>query len=163
MKGAGWSMHDKGIASFFFGIRICQSDAGISIDQAPQAKEIVASVLGKDWETKHKPGSKHSIPLPAGTAFEATLVNEVPFDIKALTSAELKYGFKFRSILCGLMHLGLWTRPDVMPSLIRLSRYQSAPVKLTSKPFKPSCCSSVKIPNNASCTGAHTVPLPKCT
>jgi hypothetical protein len=25
------------------------------------------------------------------------------------------------------MHLGLWTRPDLMPSLIRLSRFQSAP------------------------------------
>jgi hypothetical protein len=38
MKGAGWTMHDKDIASFCFGIRICQSGDGISIDQAPQAK-----------------------------------------------------------------------------------------------------------------------------
>ena len=51
MKGAGWKMHDKGLASFFFGIRICQSDDGISIDQAPYATEIVASVLGRDWAT----------------------------------------------------------------------------------------------------------------
>jgi hypothetical protein len=108
MEGAGWKMHDLGLASFFFGIRICQSDEGVSIDQASYAKEIVTSVLGKDWDTKLKPGSKHSIPLPAGTVFEATLVNETPFDAKALWSlAELKYGFKFRSILCGLMHLGL--------------------------------------------------------
>jgi hypothetical protein len=67
MKGAGWKMHDKGLASFFFGIRICQSDDGISIDQSPYAREIVGSVLGKDWDTKLKPGTKHSIPLPAGT------------------------------------------------------------------------------------------------
>jgi hypothetical protein len=26
-----------------------------------------------------------------------------------------------------MMHLGLWTRPDVMPSIVRLARYQSAP------------------------------------
>jgi hypothetical protein len=93
MEGAGWTMHDKGLASFFLGIRIRQSDDGISIDQAPQAKEVDASVLGKDWETRLKPGFKHSIPLPAGTAFKATLVNETPFDIKALSVAEQKYGF----------------------------------------------------------------------
>jgi hypothetical protein len=52
MKGAGWAMHDKGLASFFFGIRFCHPMTGYPIDQAPQAKEIVASVLGKDWETK---------------------------------------------------------------------------------------------------------------
>jgi hypothetical protein len=127
MKGVGWTMYDKGLASFFFGIRICQSDDGISINQASYAKEIVASVFGKDWETKLQPGSKHSIPFPAGTAFEASLVNKVPFDVKGLLAAKRKCGFIYRSILCGLMHLGLWTRPDAMPSLIRLSRFQSAP------------------------------------
>jgi hypothetical protein len=127
MKGAGWKMHDKELASFFFAIRICQSDYGVSIDQAPYATEIVASVLGKDWDRKLKPGVKHSIPLPAGTDFEASLVSEIPFDAPSLKAAELKYGFKYRSILCGFMHLGLWTRPDLMPSLIWLSRFQSAP------------------------------------
>jgi hypothetical protein len=127
MKKAGWTMHDKGLASFFFGIRICQSDDGISMDQTPYAREIVYTVLGKDWDTKLKSGTKHSIPLPAGTEFEASLVTETPFDLNTLTAAELKYGFRFRSILCGFMHLGLWTRPDLMPSLIRLSRFQSAP------------------------------------
>jgi hypothetical protein len=106
MKGAGWKMHDKGITSFFFRIHICQSDDGISIDEASYAKQIVASVLGKDWDTKLAPaGFKHSIPLPASTQFEATLVNEAPFDAKELVAAQLRYGFKFRSILCGLMHL----------------------------------------------------------
>ena len=37
MKGADWKIHDNGLASFFFGICICQSDHGISIDQAPYA------------------------------------------------------------------------------------------------------------------------------
>jgi hypothetical protein len=41
-----------------------------------------------------------------------------------------------RSILCRLMHLGLWTRPDAMPSLIRLSRYQSAPGEAHFKALK---------------------------
>jgi hypothetical protein len=127
MKAAGWKMHDKGLASFFFGIRICQSDDGISIDQAPYATEVVASVLGKDWSTGLKTGLKHSIPLPAGSEYEAALVNKTPFDAPSLAAAELKYGFKYRSILCGFMHLGLWTRPDLMPSLVRLSRFQSAP------------------------------------
>jgi hypothetical protein len=54
-------------------------------------------------------------------------VTETPLDLPALNQAELKYGFKFRSILCSFMHLGLWTRPDLMPGLIRLSRFQSAP------------------------------------
>ena len=66
------------------------------------------------------------IPLPAGTGYEAALVT--PFDLPALLAAEFKYGFKYRSILCGFMHLGLGTRPDLMPSsLIRLSRFQLAP------------------------------------
>jgi hypothetical protein len=87
MKAAGWKMHDKGLASFFFGIRICQSDDGISIDQAPCATEVVASVLGKDWSTRLKTGLKHSIPLPAGSEHEAALlVNKTPFD--ALSSVQ---------------------------------------------------------------------------
>jgi hypothetical protein len=127
MKTAGWKMHDKGLASFFFGIRISQSDDGISIDQSPYARELVGSVLGKDWDTKLQSGTKHSIPLPAGSEFEASLVTETPFDVQALSAAEQKFGFQYRSILCGFMHLGLWTRLDLMPSLIRLSRFQSAP------------------------------------
>jgi hypothetical protein len=79
----------------------------------PHTREIVSTVLGKDWDTKLKSGTKHSIPLPAGTEFEASLVTGTPFDIKTLVAAELKYGFKFRSILCGFMYLGLWTRPDI--------------------------------------------------
>jgi hypothetical protein len=73
MKSAVWKMHDKGLTSFFFGIRICQSDDGISFDQTPYAREIVGSLLGKDWDTKLVFGVKHSIPLPAGTEFEASL------------------------------------------------------------------------------------------
>jgi hypothetical protein len=68
MKGAadGWEMHDKGLASFFFGIRICQTDDGVSINQeAPYELLVVATVLGKDWATHLKLGTKHSIPLPA--------------------------------------------------------------------------------------------------
>ena len=126
MKGAGWKMHDKGLASFFFGIRIHQSDDGIFIDQAPYATEIVAPVLRKDWATRLKPGVKHSIPLPAGTEYEASLATETNiFDLPALIAAGQKCGFKYRSILCYFMHLGLWTRPDLMPSLICLSRFQS--------------------------------------
>ena len=117
------------------GIRICQSDDGVSIDQTPYAKEIVASVLGKDWDTKLPPGTKHSIPLPAGTEFEASLASETPFDIAALAAAEQKFGFKYRSVLCAFMHLGLWTRPDLMPSLIRLSRFQSAPGHIPDSDF----------------------------
>jgi hypothetical protein len=64
------------------------------MDQAPYAREIVSTVLGN---TKLKSGTKHSIPLPAGTEFEGSLVTETPFDIKALSAAELKYGFKFHS------------------------------------------------------------------
>jgi hypothetical protein len=101
-------MHDKRLASFFFGIRICQSDDGISIDQAAHATEVVASVLGKDWSTRLKAGLKHSIPLPAGSEHEAALVNETPFDAPSLAAAEFKCSFKHRSILCGFMHLGLW-------------------------------------------------------
>jgi hypothetical protein len=127
MKNAGWQMHDKGRASFFFGIHICQSDDEVSIDQAPYAQEIMASVLGKDWDTKLKSGTKHSISLPTGTEFEASLVTETPFDVINLSVTEQKYSFKFRSILCGFMHLGLWTRPELTPSLIHLSRFQSAP------------------------------------
>ena len=92
------------------------------------ATKIVASVLGKDWASCVKPGVKHSIPLPAGTEHEAALVTEPPFDLPSLITAEQKNGFKYRSILSGFMHhLGMWTQPDLMPSLIRLSRFQSAP------------------------------------
>jgi hypothetical protein len=49
MKKAGWKMHDKGLASFFFGIKICQSDDGVSIDQSPYAQIVPA---GSDYKTK---------------------------------------------------------------------------------------------------------------
>jgi hypothetical protein len=34
MRGAGWKMHDKGLASFFFGIPICQSDDEWYLDRS---------------------------------------------------------------------------------------------------------------------------------
>jgi hypothetical protein len=59
---------------------------------------------------------------------EALLITETPFDLSAaLNAAEQKYGFNFGSILCGLMHFGLWTRPALIPSLILSGRFQLAP------------------------------------
>jgi hypothetical protein len=84
-------------------------------------------VLGEEWQMGLKSGVKHSIPPPAGAEHEAALVAETPFDLPSLKVAELKCGFKHRSILCGFMCLRLWTRPDLMLSLICLSRFQSAP------------------------------------
>jgi hypothetical protein len=83
------------------------------IRHLPYAREIMVSVLGKDWDSKLKSGTKHSISFPAGTEFEASLVTETPFNVLALNAPEQKYRFKFHSILCGFMHLGL-----LMPSLI---------------------------------------------
>jgi hypothetical protein len=122
-----WTMHDKGLAKFFFGIRITQSIDGISLDQIPYAKEIVATILGPEWETKHPNGKGHSSPMPAGTDFEKKLVECVPLDSDETKKIELRFGFKYRSLLCGIMHLSLWTRPDISPACIRLARYQSAP------------------------------------
>ena len=106
---------------------MCQSDNRILIVQAPYATEIVASVLSKDWATRLKSGVKHSILLPAGTEYKAALVAERSFDLPCLTTAKHKYGFK--SILCGFMHLGLWTPLDLMPSLIHLSHFKLIPSK----------------------------------
>ena len=47
----------------------------------------------------------------------------------ALQALEREYGFRFRSILCAIMHLALWTRPDILPSATFLSMYQAAPGK----------------------------------
>ena len=80
--------------------RVTQSVDGISIDQAPYATGIIASILGKDWTTRYEPGVKPSIPFHhTGTEYEAALVTETPFDLPALIAAEIKYGFKYRSIL----------------------------------------------------------------
>jgi hypothetical protein len=74
-----------------------------------------------------KPVPSTPSPLPAGTA-ESNVQNETPFDIKALSAAEQKYGFKFRSIpLWFDVSFGLWDLVLMLPSLIWFIQVPTAP------------------------------------
>lgn len=81
---ARWKIHDYGLATMFYGIRIVRSDDAITMDQRLFASSLVASVLGDSWLSQLVPSGKHKTPLPTGSAFEAKMAGEIP-----LTAPEL--------------------------------------------------------------------------
>ena len=127
-----WKIHDKGLAKFFFGNRITQTTDGTSMDQIPYAYQLIEQVFGKDWRkhTSQSPALKHSVPLPHGNEFEASLLNAIPLDARETKTMNNKYNFKYRSLLAGLMYLALFTRPDLLTACTRLARFQSAPAEV---------------------------------
>jgi hypothetical protein len=122
-----WEIHDYGLATYFFGIRILQSVDAITIDQRPFSRATLAEVFGTGWEKQPPSVGKHLVPLPAGSAYEARLAGETPASPAELKALEQKFGFKFRTILGKFMQLTSWTRLDLVTATIRMSQYQSSP------------------------------------
>ena len=122
-----WIIHDYGLATYFFGIRIVQSTDAITIDQRPFTRATLAEVFGPNWEVQPPGPSKHKTPLPAGSAYEAKLAGEIPASPSELRSLEHRYGYKYRTILGKFSQLSSWTRLDITTGTTRLSQYQSSP------------------------------------
>jgi hypothetical protein len=122
-----WTIHDYGLATYYFGIRIVQTADAITMDQRPFSYSVLTDLFGSQWTTQSTTPGKHTIPLPAGTAFEARLAGETPASPKELATLEHKFGFKFRTLLGKFMQLSSWTRVDLVTATTRVSQYQSAP------------------------------------
>jgi hypothetical protein len=121
-----WNIHDYGLATYFFGIDIIQSMDAIT-NQRPFSRSVITEMFGVSWESQETGASKHAIPLPAGTAYEARLAGEIPASPAKLKDLEIKFGYKFRTLLGKFMQLTSWTRVDLVTATIRLSQYQSSP------------------------------------
>jgi hypothetical protein len=71
--------------------------------------------------------------MRAGTAYSESFARAIPLDDRDMIATEKEFGFKFRTILQGCMHITLWTRLDILPTCVALAQYQkhTAPVHFT--------------------------------
>ena len=104
-----WDVHSFGLATFFFGVQIIQSDDAISLDQRPFDFDTLMKLDGADWLTKPQGDPRRLTPLPCGNAYEAELASELPLLGIDLVKAEKQYSFKFRTVLGQFSHLTSWT------------------------------------------------------
>jgi hypothetical protein len=62
--------------------------------------------------------------MRTGTAYSESLARAIPLDECDLKATETEFGFKYRTILQGCMHIALWTRLDILPTCVALAQYQ---------------------------------------
>mgnify|MGYP000361726594 CR=1 FL=1 len=124
-----WTVHSLGVVSTFFGLHFVVSDDCVTIDQTDKAENIITAVYGPSW-IKQPPSSSCSTPMRPGTAYSESLARAIPLDERELKATENEFGFKYRTILQGCMHIALWTRLDILPTCVALAQYQmhTAPV-----------------------------------
>jgi hypothetical protein len=87
------------LATYFFGFHIIQSVDAITLDQRPFAHATLGEVFGAGWDDQPPGPDKHAIPLPAGTAYEGRLTSETPASPAELRAFEIKFVYKFRTLL----------------------------------------------------------------
>ena len=124
-----WTVHTLGQVSTFFGLHIVVSPDCVTIDQTDKTQGLITAVFGPSWD-KQPASSSHSTPMRTGTAYSESLARAIPIDDRDLKSVESDFGFKYRTILQGCMHIALWTRLDILPTCVALAQYQmhTAPI-----------------------------------
>jgi hypothetical protein len=124
---AQWTIHALGSVTTFFGINFHVSSQCVTLDQNDKVASMLSSVYGTNWSST-PPKASYSSPMIAGTAHAEDLARCSPYSADELQMAQTStFGFGFRTILCGSMHIALWTRLDILPACIFLAQYQSAP------------------------------------
>jgi hypothetical protein len=66
-------------------------------------------------------------PFRTDSQLEIDLLEQLPASKEELKALELKHGATFASILGDIMHVWVWSRPDIGFSTTRLSQYTHAP------------------------------------
>ncbi len=124
-----WKVHSLGPVSTFFGLHFVLSRDCVTIDQTDKTENLVTAVFGPSWQ-KQPPSNSCSTPMRTGTAYSESLARAIPLDDKDLKLTEQEFGFKYRTILQGCMHIALWTRLDILPTCVALAQYQmhTAPI-----------------------------------
>ena len=95
----------------FLNLRIIQSNHGISIDQTQHIERTILQPYWLDHPT-NKIYFKES-PFPLDTKFEYELYDALPLQDSDLVSHHKKHNGSLPKWVGALMHLCVWTRPDI--------------------------------------------------
>lgn len=116
---------EVGTIRHYLNLRIIQSSFGISYDQT---KHIEQTIVPKFFppESTERLKSVHT-PFRTDSKYEAELCEQLPATEDELKLLEERYGGSFGEIIGQLMHVYVWTRPELGFSCTRLARYIQAP------------------------------------
>ena len=110
----------------FLGIRIIQSDKGISLDQGEYTYDILEYYFGRDVDKVKTLTS----PMRYDSAYENELFIAIPLTDKELKECCIQYKGGYRFWTGKLTFLGSQTRTDIAFSTQRLSEYNHAPTRI---------------------------------
>ncbi|MGB2447382.1 MAG: reverse transcriptase domain-containing protein [Candidatus Poseidoniaceae archaeon] len=109
----------------YLNFRIIQSPHGISFDQSTH---ILKTIINKFFPpaTTDRLKTVHT-PFRTDSAYETELFEDLPADKSQLAALIKRYSGTFPEILGQLMHVYVWSRPELGFGLTRLSRYTQGP------------------------------------
>ena len=107
----------------FLGMRIIQSDHGISMDQAEYTYEMLQHYFGTDLDKV----KTHKTPLPYDKDMEKELRDAIPIQSVDMPQIIARYKGPYRFWIGKLLFLGVNTRFEIVYSVQRLSEYNNAP------------------------------------
>ena len=110
----------------FFGIRIIQSDIGISLDQGECVYDMLEYYFGRDVDKVKTISS----PMRYDSSFEKELFEAIPLTDVELTACCIEFKGGYRFWTGKLTFLGSQTRTDITFATQRLSEYNNAPTRI---------------------------------
>ena len=118
---------ETGTTLNYLNLRIIQTSYGISYDQTDH---IQRKIINKHFPPSKIEGTQlksvHT-PFRTDSQFEIDLLETLPANAEQLKLLEEQHGASYASIIGDIMHVYVWSRPDVGYSTTRLSRYIHAP------------------------------------
>ena len=109
----------------YLNLRIVQTDAGISYDQTEHIQNTIVNKFFPPQSTERLK-TVHT-PFRTDSEFENDLVEQLPATGDELKALEKQYKGTFPSIIGQIMHVYVWSRPELGFTCGRLSRYTTSP------------------------------------
>jgi hypothetical protein len=118
---------DTGPKVSYLNLRIIQSPHGISFDQTEHIEDKVIKKYFPPEKIGDSTLKAVHTPWRTDSQYEADLLEQLPAVGEALKELEKRYGGTYAAIIGSLMHVYVWSRPDIGFSCIRSSRWIHAP------------------------------------
>jgi hypothetical protein len=111
----------------YLNIRIVQSTLGISYDQTEHIERKILQKHFPDDKIGDSIMKEVHTPFRTDNQYKIDLLEQLPATKEELKELIKKYGAGFSSILGDIMHVWVWSRPDLGYSTTRLGQYTHAP------------------------------------
>ena len=118
---------EQGTLLKYLNLRIIQSPFGISVDQSQHIEHTIINKYFPPEKVAESGLKAVHTPFNTCNKYEIDLLEQLPATGEHLKALEKRYDGTYASIIGAIMHVYVWTRPDIGYATTRLSQYIQSP------------------------------------